>query len=141
MTSDPSVPRNDLERLLQEMHAGTLEPESFAKRLLEMQVFVPVKDEKRRIAGFQQSLNAEPLVVEDEEGNRILVMFSAPDRAKAFIAAYPGYGGGILTEFSWMLRRVGGGVSISLNPGLEPGFDFDAEMVSMMMALLPEQAQ
>jgi hypothetical protein len=140
MTSDHSVPRNDLERLLEEMQTGLLEAEDFARRLLEMQVFVPVKDEKRRIGGFQQSLNAEPLVVEDEEGHRVLVMFSAPDRAKAFIAAYPGYGGGILTEFSWMLRRVGGGVSISLNPGLEPGFDLDAEMVAMMMALLPEQA-
>jgi len=134
-------PRNDLERLLVEMHEGALEPEVFAQRLMDQQVFMPVKDEKHQIAGFQTSTKAEPLVIEDEDGNRVLVLFSVPERAKDMVTHYPGYSGGLVTEFSWVLRRMGAGIGISLNPDDEPGFDFDPEMVAMLMAVLPEQAQ
>lgn len=134
-------PRNELEKLLVQMHAGELEPENFAKRLLDLQVFMPVKDDKHVIKGFQASTKAEPLVLEDEEGTRVLILFSAPERAKAFTAEVPGYSGGILTEFAWVLRRVGENMAISLNPGDELGFDFDCDMVAMMAALLPEAAE
>jgi hypothetical protein len=101
---------------------------------------MPVKDEKHVIKGFQASTRAEPLILEDEEGTRVLILFSAPERAKALTAEVPGYSGGILTEFAWVLRRMGEGVAISINPGDELGFDFDTDMVAMMAALLPEQA-
>jgi hypothetical protein len=133
-------PRNELEVLLAQMHAGELEPEDFAKRLLDLQVFMPVKDEKHVIKGFQASTRAEPLILEDEEGRRVLILFSAPERAKALTAEVQGYSGGILTEFAWVLRRMGADVAISINPGDELGFDFDPEMVAMLAALLPEQA-
>lgn len=133
--------RNELEALLLEFHEGRLEPEEFARRLLDAQVFLPVKDEKHAIAGFQASTKAEPLVVEDGEGNSILVLFSSPDRARDFLAAFPGYGGGMLTEFSWLLRRMGSGISIAINPEQTPGFDLDPEMVAMVAALLPEEDQ
>lgn len=133
--------RNELEALLLEFHEGKLEPEEFARRLLDAQVFMPVKDEKHAIAGFQASTRAEPLVVEDGEGNSILVLFSSPDRARDFLAAFPGYGGGMLTEFSWLLRRMGAGVAIAINPEQTPGFDLDPEMVAMVAALLPEEDQ
>ena len=100
---------------------------------------MPVKDEKHRIAGFQSSTQAEPLLVEDATGHRILVVFSEPDRAKSFLAAHPGFGGGLLTEFSWILRRMGAGVALSINPDQTPGFDLDPEMVAMVAALLPEE--
>jgi hypothetical protein len=136
-----AVPRNDLEALLLEMQAGGLEPETFAKRLLDQQVFMPVKDERHKIAGFQASTRAEPLVVEDEDGNRILVLFSVPERAKDFLANYPGHSGGLVTEFSWVLRRMAQDLGIAINPGDSPGMDMDPEMVAMLAALLPEQAQ
>lgn len=134
-------PRNELEGLLAQMHAGELQPENFAKQLLDLQVFMPVKDEKHVIKGFQASTRAEPLILEDEEGTRVLILFSAPERAKAFTAEVPGYSGGILTEFAWVLRRMGEDVAISINPGDELGFDFDTDMVAMLAALLPEQAE
>lgn len=139
MTVDP--PRNELERLLADMQAGLIAPENFAKQLLDLQVFMPVKDEKHVIKGFQASTRAEPLVLEDEEGRRVLILFSAPERAKALTAEVPGYSGGILTEFAWVLRRMGSDMAISINPGEELGFDFDADMVAMIAALLPEQAE
>ncbi len=133
--------RNELEALLLDMQAGSLDPENFARRLLDQQVFMPIRDEKHNIAGFQLSTKAQPLVVEDDEGNRVLITFTAPERAKAFVADYPGFGGGLLTEVSWILHRIGADMGLSINPGQEPGFDFDADMVAMMASLLPELDQ
>ncbi|NTV94129.1 MAG: SseB family protein [Thiobacillus sp.] len=131
-------PRNDIERLLVEMLEGTVEPEDFARRIMAMQVFMPVKDEKHQIAGFQRSTQAEPLVLEDDDGNRALIAFTGPDRAKDFLAEFPDYSGGLLTEMSWLLRRMSADLAIALNPGMDVGFDFDPGMVAMLAALLPE---
>lgn len=132
--------RNAVENLLAAMNEGQLAPEEFARRLLKEQLFMPVQDEKHRIAGFQASTRATPLVVDDEEGNRILVLFSSPDRAKEFLAQYPGYSGGLLTEFAWVVQRMAQGIAISINPGQEPGMDLDPEMVAMTLGLLGDDA-
>jgi hypothetical protein len=136
-----SVPRNDLERLILDVQSGQLDAEEFAKHILSEQVFLPVKDEKHKIAGFQSSTKAEPLVIDDDEGNRVMLLFSAPEQAKTFLNEYPDYSGGLVVEFAWVLRRMGPELGIALNPGNDIGFDFDAEMVAMLASLLPEQAQ
>ena len=128
MTSLPA--RNEVERLLADMDAGNIDPESFARRSLDHQVFMPIRDEK-----------ADPLVIEDEEGNRVFIAFSSPERAKEFTAEFPGYSGGLLTEVSWIVKRMGADMGLSINPGMEPGFDFDSDMVSMLASLLPEADQ
>ncbi len=130
-------PRNDLEQLLDEALNDRISPEEFATRMLAMQVFMPVRDEKHQIAGFQRSTQAEPLVLEDDDGNRALIVFSAPEHAKDFMAQFEGYSGGLLTEFDWILRRMGDQIGIALNPGMELGFDFDPGMVAMLCALIP----
>lgn len=141
MTNDATAPRNALEALLLEMHAGRLDPYDFARQLMAQQVFMPVQDEKHRIAGFQSSIRAQPLVAEDADGNRVLVLFSDPERSRGFLAGYPGYGGGILERFSWVLRRMSAGTGIALNPGHELGFDFDPEMVAMLAGVIPDEEQ
>ncbi|HRH80304.1 MAG TPA: SseB family protein [Thiobacillaceae bacterium] len=134
-------PRNDVERLLQDLHEGRTTPDLFAKHLLEQQVFMPVQDEKHVIKGFQSSTQARPLVLDTDEGTPVMILFSDPERAKGFLAEFPGFGGGILTEFSWIVRRLGANMGIALNPDHDLGFDFDPEMVAMMAALLPEEAE
>jgi len=79
------------------------------------------------------------LIIEDDEGERVLAVFTSPERAKPVVEHYPGFTGGILTEFSWLLRRIGGGVPIALNPGWEVGMDFDADMISQLIAQLPPE--
>jgi hypothetical protein len=133
--------RNPLEALLLEFHKGRLEPEDFAHRLIGKQVFLPVRDDKRQIAGFQSSTLADPLVLELEAGQRVLVLFSDPGRAGDFLGHFPGYGGGMLVEFAWVLRRMAADLSISINPDQTPGFDLDPEMVAMLAGLLPEENQ
>jgi hypothetical protein len=132
--------RNDLEILLEQALGDQISPEDFASRLLGMQVFMPVRDEKHQIAGFQRSTQAEPLVLEDDDGNRALIIFSAPEHAKDFLTEFEGYSGGLLTEFDWILRRMGDEIGIALNPGMDLGFDFDPGMVAMLCALLPGDA-
>jgi len=139
MQSIPFDPRNELEQLLAQTLSGEMDAEAFAHRLLDLSVFMPVKDERHQIAGFQTSTRAEPLVLEDYDGNRALIVFSAPERAKEFMTAFPDYRGGLLTEFAWILRRMAADMSIALNPGMEAGFDFDPGMIAMLVALLPEQ--
>lgn len=134
-------PRTDIERLLLEMQQGDLDPETFARRLVDVEVFMPVKDDKHQIAGFQTSTKAEPLVLEDEDGSRVLITFTSPERAKEFVAGFPGFGGGLLTEMSWILRRMGENMGLSINPGEELGFDFDPDMVAMLVSVLPEENQ
>ncbi len=133
------IPHNTLEEQLAAVHAGTHDPETFVIQLLDQQLFMPVRDEKNPIQGFQRSTKAEPLIIEDEDGERILVVFTSPERAKPFVEHYPEFAGGILTELSWILRRIGGGVPISLNPGWEIGMDFDADTTAQLLAQLPPE--
>ena len=133
------TPRNEVERLLSEMNEARIEPENFARELLAQQVFMPIKDEKHQIAGFQLSTKAQPLVIEDADGNRVLIAFSSPERAREFVIEFPGHSGGLLTEVSWILRRIGADMGFSINPGQELGFDFDPDMVAMLASLLPEE--
>jgi hypothetical protein len=141
---DPNafIPHNDLEKLLAEVMLGTVAPEDFVARLLAGdQIFMPVKDEKHAIAGFQTSTKAQPLVIEDDEGTQILVLFTSPERAKPFAEMFPDFKGGLLAEFPWVLRRIGGGFPISLNPGWDVGMDFDAETVAQLIASLPDETK
>jgi hypothetical protein len=131
------IPHNDLEEQLVAVHKGILDAETFVTKLLDQQLFMPVRDEKDAIQGFQRSTQAEPLVIEDEEGERVLVLFTSPERAKPVVEHFPNFQGGLLTEFSWLLRRIGGGFPIALNPGWDIGMDFDAEMVAQLIAQLP----
>lgn len=141
---DPNafVPHNDLEKLLNDVTLGTVAAEDFVARLLAGdQVFMPVKDEKHAIAGFQTSTKAQPLVIEDDEGTQILVLFTSPERAKPFAEMFPDFAGGLLAEFTWVLRRIGGGFPISLNPGWDVGMDFDADTVAQLIAALQEETK
>jgi hypothetical protein len=133
------TPRSNVEILLVQMADGQLEAEDFARRLIDLEVFMPIKDDKHQIMGFQTSTQAQPLVVQDEDGGQVMVTFSAPERAKDFLAEFPGYSGGLLAEVSWIVRRMSAGVGLSINPGLEVGFDFDPEMIAMLASLLPEE--
>ncbi|MEQ1592503.1 MAG: SseB family protein [Thiobacillaceae bacterium] len=133
------IPHNDLEQDLMAVHEGKAEADVFVLRLLDQQVFMPVLDEKDAIAGFQRSTQAQPLIVTDEDGERVLVLFTSPERAKAMVADFPDYSGGLLTEFSWLLRRMDGGFHIALNPGWDIGMDFDADTVAQLIAQLPPE--
>jgi hypothetical protein len=63
------------------------------------------------------------------------VLFTSPDRAKAFVRDYPGYGGGLVTELTWILEKLGIGYGVSINPGLPVGIDFQAQDLAQIAAM------
>lgn len=127
----PNTPRSELENLIDAAQQGRIDEEQFFSALLDAQVFMPILD-RHAIGGFQDSRAAEPLVLESEEGSRVVPLFTSPDRAREFLKHYPGYEGGLLAEFRWVIERIGSGIGISMNPGLDHGFDLEAEMLDAL---------
>jgi hypothetical protein len=123
--------RNDLEQKLLAAQEGRIPENEFMQYLLEAQVFMPVRD-SIGIAGFTGSNKAIPLTLKTEDAVEVLILFTSPDRAKSFVRDHPGYEGGLLTEFKWVLERTGSGVGISINPNWPVGMDMEPEMVQQL---------
>jgi len=97
---------------------------------------MPVQEEKAAELSIQRSARAQPLVLPDENGRLILILFSSPERSREFVQEFPGYGGGRLTEFVWILERMGRDYGIALNPGQDIGFDMEPETVNQLIDAL-----
>jgi hypothetical protein len=73
--------KNEFEQKLLAAMNGELSSDDFMREMLDQQIFIPIKDDKDNgIKGFQHTTKATPLVIQDEEGHNILVLFSSPDR-------------------------------------------------------------
>jgi len=127
-------PQNDLERQLMAAQENRIPPESLLRTLLGSEVFMPVY-ERHQIGGFATDTKARPLKIRTEDGEEVLVLFTSPDRAKTFVKGYPGYGGGLVVEFTWILEKLGIGYGVTLNPGLEFGIDFEAQDLARIAAM------
>jgi len=129
--------KNELEQKLLAAINGELPADAFMQEMLTQQIFIPIKDDRDSgIKGLQLTTKATPLVIQDEAGQAILVLFTSPDRAKAFLADMPGYSGGLLADFAWIVERMEPGFSIAVNPGLELGMDIEPENVTRMLEML-----
>ena len=129
--TDAFAPQNELERQLIAAQEGQIPPEGFIETLIGSEIFMPVY-EKHQIGGLQSSDKAQPLKLKTDDGDQVLVLFTNPERAKAFVKDFPGYGGGLVADFTWILEKLGIGYGISLNPGLGVGIDFQAEDVAQI---------
>ena len=129
--------KNELEHKLVAAMNGELSSDEFMREMLSQQIFIPIKDDKDSgIKGFQLTTKATPLVIQDEEGHNILVLFTSPERAKDFLVDVPGYSGGLLADFSWIVERMEPGFAIAVNPGLELGMDIEPDDVNLMVEML-----
>lgn len=133
--------QNELEKILLNVLDGQMEGENFLEYMMNAQVFMPISDQTHALKGFQRTTGAQPLLAEDEDNNQVLILFTSSARSQEFVQDFPGYEGGLLTEFSQVLRKLDTAINIELNPGLEAGFDMDAETVASMMAQLPPELQ
>ena len=123
--------RNELEQNLIAAQEGQMAGDAFMKYLMDTQVFMPVKD-SIGIEGFTGSDKAVPLTLKSEDGIEVLILFTSPERAKSFVQDYPGYEGGLLAEFRWVVERTGSGVGVSINPNWPVGMDMEPEMVQQL---------
>ncbi len=129
-------PRNNLEESLLNAQEGRISGEDFMKTLMESQVYMPIyEDQKKAIGNIQLGDKAKPLSVQDDNGVEFLVLFTSPERAGTFVKDFPGYDdGGLLTEFTWLLEKLGIGFGISLNPGWPVGIDLEPEAIRQLTA-------
>ena len=123
--------RNELEQKLLAAQEGQMPGDKFMKYLMDTQIFMPVKD-SIGIEGFTSSDKAIPLTLLSDDNIEVLVLFTSPDRAREFVRDHPGYEGGLLAEFKWVLERTGSGVGISINPNWPVGMDMEPEMVQQL---------
>lgn len=141
MNQETFEPKNELEHKLLAAMAGELDSDAFMRELMAGQVFMPVQDDAESgIKGFQRTTRATPLVIQDDNGAGILVVFTSPERAKAFLTEYPDFTGGLLTEFTWILERMEPGFSIVVNPGMEAGIDLEPEVITQMLEIMASEA-
>ncbi len=123
--------RNELEKKLMATQEGQMNGDAFMDYLMDTQVFMPVKD-SIGIEGFTGSDRAIPLTLNSEDDIEVLILFTSPERGRDFLPAYPGYAGGLLAEFSWILQRTGSGIGISINPNWPVGMDLEPDMVQQL---------
>lgn len=139
--SEEFEPRNELEKSLLAAQEEIISSDDLLNILMNSQVFMPVQDDKPSLLNIQRSARAQPLVLTAEDSTPILVLFSSPERAREFISDYPGFGGGILTEFTWVLERMGRDFGVALNPGLDVGFDMEPETVNDLVDNLGQKVR
>ena len=130
---EPFEARNDLERQLMAAQAGTIPSDEFMQVLLGAQIFIPMQDESQGIKGLTATDKARPLTLETEAGGHLVVLFTSPERAIPFVKDYPGFEGGLLADFNWILEKVGSGYGVALNPGWSVGLDMEQEMVNQIV--------
>jgi hypothetical protein len=125
------TPTNELEAQLLAAQEGRLSGEDFMAALLSAQLFMPIY-EAPDSSGVQRSQSARPLTLENEHGQQVVILFTSPERAKAFVADFPGYEGGLLADFTWILEKLGMGHGLSINPDWPAGIDMAPEMVDQL---------
>lgn len=123
---------NKIEKLITKAMAGEMEADVFMSELMVAEIFMPVRD-KYEINGLQLSEKAVPLTSETESGEKTLILFTNPELAKDFVKDFPSYGGGLLTNLEWIMKNLGNGFGISINPNSEElGMDLDVDMLDSM---------
>ncbi|MBB1093593.1 SseB family protein [Rhodopseudomonas palustris] len=131
MTTADFHPQNELERQLLAAQNGEIAPEALIQFLIESDVFMPIYDQ-HTIGGLQTTQRAQPLTINQDDGGKVLILFTSPDRAKTFVRDFPGYGGGLVVTLRWILDHFGIGFAISLNPDQLVGMDFEAHAVAQL---------
>ncbi len=125
--------RNDLDERLLAAQEGRLPGDEFMHYLMDSQVFLPVR-ETNGIGGFTAGDKAVPLTLQPDDGAETLVLFTSPERARSFLQDHPGFEGGLLAGFRWVLERTGAGVGISINPDWPVGMDLEPETIRQLRA-------
>lgn len=139
--SEAFEPRNELEKSLLAAQDEEISSDDLLHILMNSRVFMPVQDEKPALFNNKHPTRAQPLVLTAEDSTPVLVLFSSPERARDFISDYPDFGGGIVTEFTGVLGKMGRDFGIVLNPGLDVGFDMEPQTVNELVDSLGQQVR
>ncbi|MCC2637713.1 MAG: hypothetical protein K0Q68_1432 [Moraxellaceae bacterium] len=132
MTTPSFDPLNDLETALLAAQTGEATIDALMERLKDSPVFLLLD----RDPGPEDARDddAQPLLLNNGQGEPVLAMFSAPERSISMTLAFPGYAFGVWVEFPMLLGLVAPGVGLVLNPGAVAGFEMPADAVVSLRA-------
>jgi hypothetical protein len=123
-------PANDLEVTLMRAQARELRVADLIGQLLESQVVILLDRPLPDSGLWDEAIT--PLVLTNQSGNRVLAMFTSPDRAVDVASNFPHHSYALLTDFKWVLRGVAPGVGIVVNPGWTVGLEMPPDGVARL---------
>lgn len=127
-------PVNELELILATGLEGRLTARRLNETLLASQLHV-MTDKEMQPGVWDMS--AATLIVPSQRGFEVIPMFTSPVRYAEFPGWYPQFPHSQLVDFTWMLRGVGEGVGLHINPGWPVGLELQPDQVASLKASLP----
>jgi type III secretion system (T3SS) SseB-like protein len=125
-------PANDLEIALVQAHAGKFNMDNFMAHLLKSQATIlldrPVPD-----SGLWDN-NIKVLILTNPSGLRVVAIFTSPERATP-MALQSSYRYSLVTDVKWIIKQMGEGIGVVINPGSPLGLDIAAVGVTRLKAM------
>ena len=125
-------PGNELEQALVAARSGERTVVSFMDKLLESQIFVLVNKDLGPSGRWDESVI--PMALSNQDGESVLAVFTAPERATPWAKREPLFGFGVLVNFTWLLKNIPAGVGLVVNPGHRVGLEMPAAGVKDLLA-------
>jgi hypothetical protein len=119
-------PSNELEHALVQAQARTMHVDDFFARLLASQVAL-LLDKEVPESGWANSIS--PLVLLSPRGGNVLAVFTGVGRATPAAQKSNSHKYALLVDFRWVLKGVGPGVGVVVNPGWPVGVEIEPARV------------
>jgi len=123
------VSHNVLETSLLSAQSGQLEVGVFLNMLMDSQVFILLDKE---VVGTTWDNSVTPLILTNKAGTAVMAMFSAPERSTPWSSRNPTYGYGLLVAFEWIIKGLGSGMGVVLNPGHPVGLEITPDEIDRL---------
>ncbi|SEO88724.1 SseB family protein [Aquisalimonas asiatica] len=122
-------PLNDLEQDLLAAHTGEMDTVEFMQRMAESQVALLVDQE---FAESQHPEGVQPLVLQGDDGEGLLAVFTAPARGYPVTEEHPEFAFSVEVSFAWAVHSTWDGMGVVVNPGWAVGFTVPPDAVRGM---------
>lgn len=126
----PFEPSNDLERALVAAQQDQMPVAAFVQVLLRSKVYLLVERELNAGSTWDHSVTS--MVLTNREKTPFLALFSAAERADAWLKRQTTLGHGLSTDFAGVLQRMAPDQGIVINPGLPAGFELQPTTVAQL---------
>ena len=125
-----TAPSNLLERALLAAREGKVSMQVLVETLLASPVFVLLDREPPKDGRLGPE--TRPLVLANAAGQTVFAVFTAPERANAWLQREPDFRHGLMVDFRWLLPGIADGVGLVVNPGTDLGFEMPAANVQVL---------
>jgi hypothetical protein len=125
-------PSNDLERALVAALQNQLPVPAFVQTLQTSKIFVLL--DRAPAPGKVWDDSVAPMVLSNAGKTPFLAIFTAPERAGAWVKRQTAFGVGLSTDFAGLLQGMAPNLGLVINPGLPVGFELQPATVAQLRA-------